>query len=191
MIGKLVEHIRNHIDLDLGDPKGLGSYFEYRSYRKKEDLLQAGKRNDLHFFVVKGCLRMYFVSAKGVEHTTEFALENWWITDYSSFGQGRASAFGIQAVEESRVLAIGPKGQEALLRRFPGLERYFRLIHQRAHAAAQYRTRYLFDYSREEMYHHFVEHFPDFAQRVPQHLLASYLDMTPEYLSGIKGKGQS
>lgn len=167
------------------------SFFVPRSYRKKEHLLELGAKNRLNYFVVKGCVRMYFISSKGVEQTTEFAIEDWWITDYSSFGQDGNSSFAIQAIEDTEVLAIDFQAQESLLERFPKMERYFRLIHRRAHAAAQFRTKYLFAYTREEIYHHFNEKFPDFTQRIPQHLLASYLNMTPEYLSGLKGKKRS
>ena len=165
--------------------------FEARTYAKKQDLLLAQSRCDLQFFVVSGCLRMFFIGEKGVEHTMEFAIENWWITDYSSFGLQRTTDFFIQAVEKTEVLAIDSKKLETLFLKVPKMERYLRLIHKRAHAAAQFRTKYFFDLSREEMYHHFNENFPDFTQRVPQHLLASYLNMTPEYLSGIKGKRRS
>ncbi len=187
----IIGHIRKFVELDPREESELLAFFAPTSYRKKEHLLELDSRNSLHFFVVKGCVRMYFVSSKGVEQTTEFAIEGWWITDHSSYGHQQKSSFAIQAIEDTEVLAIDFQGQERLLERFPKMERYFRLIHRRAHAAAQFRTKYLFDYSREEMYHHFHENFPEFTQRVPQHLLASYLNMTPEYLSGIKGKKRS
>jgi hypothetical protein len=85
-------------------------------------------------------------------------------------------------------LALDFPAQEELLQRFPQMERYFRLVHQRAHAAAQFRIRTLYGMSREELYHMFNNRYPEFVQRVPQYLLASFLGFTPEYLSEIRSK---
>ena len=191
MRADLIAHIKGQIRLDPAEAAEIMGFFRPLGFGKKENLTRGGGPCNLLFFVVQGCLRMFFINGRGVEHTIEFAIENWWITDHSSFGTPRHTDFYIQAVEKSEVLAIDPQGLEALLHRIPKMERYFRLIHKRAHGAAQFRTKYFFDYSREEMYHHFNENFPDFTQRVPQHLLASFLNMTPEYLSGIKAKKQS
>lgn len=191
MQGRLIEHINRYLALDPGEAKEVLAAFEARTYGKKEDLQQAQGPCDLLYFVVSGCLRMFFLGENGVEHTVEFALENWWITDYSSFGKRQSTDFFIQAIERTEVLAIDAPKLEALFLKVPKMERYFRLIHKRAHAAAQMRTKYFFELSREEMYHRFNENYPEFTQRVPQQLLASFLNMTPEYLSGIKGKKRS
>jgi CRP-like cAMP-binding protein len=81
--------------------------------------------------------------------------------------------------------------QEKMLTRFPNMERYFRFIYQRAYASSQMRMKYLYSLSKEQFYLHFIESHPEFAQRVPQYLLASYLGLTPEYLSEIRNKRRS
>ena len=144
-----------------------------------------------HYFVKKGCLRLFFTNDKGLEQTIQFAIENWWLTDYMAFGTTSKSEFGIQAIENSEVLAITYQNQEELVKQIPELERYFRLVFQLAYAASLLRTKYLFDFSREEFYNHFNDNFPEFTNRIPQHLLASYLNMTPKYLSEIKKKAKS
>lgn len=141
-----------------------------------------------HFFVLEGCLRQFFLSEKGVQHTTQFAIENWWITDYMAFSGQRPATFSLQAVEPTQVLRISQHNQRKLFAEHPTMERYFRSIYQRAYAALQLRTKHLYELSREEFYHHFNDRFPEFTERVPQQMLASYLNMTPEYLSEIKGK---
>ncbi|WP_223815814.1 hypothetical protein [Adhaeribacter rhizoryzae] len=78
-----------------------------------------------------------------------------------------------------------------MLHQHPKLERYFRMIYQRAYAASQMRIKYLYDLSREELFYHFLDHYPDFVQRIPQYLLASFLGFTPEYLSEIRSKKRS
>ena len=131
---------------------------------------------------------MFFLNSKGAEQTVQFAIENWWIADYLSFDNRTRSEFSIQAVEESEILAIDYESQERMLHRYPKLERYFRLIHQKAHSASQSRIKFLYDLSREDLYRHFCNNYPQFVQRIPQYLLASYLGFTPEYLSEIRRK---
>lgn len=145
----------------------------------------------LCFFVVKGCLRKFFINEKGIEQTTEFAIENWWITDTFSYERQLRSDFFIQAVEKSVILKIDFQAQEALLKKHPVMERYFRMVYQRAYAAAERRIRYLYEYSRVELYLHFSTHYPWFIQRIPQYLIASFLGFTPEYLSEIRAKLRS
>lgn len=123
-----------------------------------------------------------------MEKTVQFAIENWWLADYASFSSQTPSHFYIQAVEPSELLALDFASQEKMLARFPQLERYFRLVHQRAHAASQFKIRSMYSVSREEHYHRFREQFPEFVQRIPQYLLASFLGFTPEYLSEIRRK---
>jgi hypothetical protein len=128
------------------------------------------------------------MNEKGVEQTTEFGIAGWWLTDNISFEHQRPSEFFIQAVEGSEVLCIEHVAQQELLNAYPKMERYFRFVYQRAYAAAQMRIKYLYDLSKEEMFHHFSQHYPDFVNRIPQHLRASFLGFTPEYLSEIRKK---
>ncbi|ULT26260.1 hypothetical protein KUH03_04915 [Sphingobacterium sp. E70] len=86
------------------------------------------------------------MNEKGVEQTTEFAIENWWLTDNMAYENKRVSSFYIQAVENSEVLYISQENQEKLMAEFPLMERYFRFVYQRAYAAAQMRVKYLFHY---------------------------------------------
>jgi CRP-like cAMP-binding protein len=159
--------------------------------RKKENLLVEGQICKYHYFVLSGCLRKFFVNEKGNEQTTEFAIENWWITDHIAFEHRLPTEFYIQAVENSDILYIDNDSQEKLLTEFPKMERYFRFIYQRAFAAAQMRIKYLHTFSKEEFYNHLIEKHPEFVQRIPQYLIASYLGFTPEYLSEIRSKSRS
>jgi CRP-like cAMP-binding protein len=191
MSEKIIEHFRKFVDLDPSDEWAILSFFKSKTYSKRENLFEPNKTCRYHFFVVKGCLRLFFITQKGHEQTIQFAIENWWLTDYFSFENKTVSDFTIQAVEKTHVMIIDNYAQEKLLNEFPILEKYFRQIFQRAYSASQLRTKYLSDFSREEFYQHFNDNFPEFTKRVPQHLLASYLNMTPEYLSEIKRKKRS
>ena len=184
----LRKHIEKFITVDDKDFSKILPYFKTIEARKKHNLLTEGKICTSNYFVVSGCLRLFFVNDKGVEQTVQFALENWWLADYTSFSAQKPSEFYIQAIEKSTILAIDFLSQEKLLKEFPVMERYFRFIHQRAHAAYQFRIKYLYSSSREELYHAFNQLYPEFVQRIPQYLLASYLGFTPEYLSEIRNK---
>lgn len=188
MSATLKAHIEKYIRVSDADFAGILSFFETLAMRKKANLLTEGKVCRYHYFVVRGCLRMFFVNEKGVEQTTHFALEQWWLSDYASFESGKASDFYIQAVEQTEVLVISAAAQEAMLQQYPQMERYFRLVYQRANAAAQFRIKALYSLSREALYHHFNSRYPEFVQRIPQYLLASFLGFTPEYLSEIRSR---
>lgn len=184
----LIDHISRFVEINKDDHAEILSYFTVIESAKKKNLLEEGQICRSTFFVVSGCLRLFYINEKGTEQTIQFALENWWLSDYTSFAGQKPAEFYIQTVEKSVVIVLDFTSQEQLLQRFPIMERYFRLVHQRAHAAYQFRIRNLYSVSREELYHAFNRMYPEFVQRVPQYLLASYLGFTPEYLSEIRAR---
>lgn len=191
MSQELTDHIQKIARISQEEALEISDRFQTLKIKKKKNLLDEGAPCHHIFFVLKGCLRMYFLKENGTEQTTSFALEQWWVTDFTAFQNQRSSGYSIQAVEASEVLRIDFQAFENLLMDFPVLERYFRLIHQRAHAAAQTRIRLLYNLSREELYRSFASQYPEFVQRVPQYLLASFLGFSPEYLSEIRKKAVS
>lgn len=187
----LYDHFSTYCELTVEEWELAKSYFEFSSLDKKEVIYSAGSTVLKHYFVTSGCLHMYLVNDKGDDQTLQFAINNWWITDYLAFQQRRSSEFYIQAVEPSRVLSITPEKQDELLARIPKLEVYFRNIYQTAYGAAINRMKYIFTYSKEEIYYSFRDAFPDFVNSVPQYLVATYLGLSPEYVSKLKKKSLS
>lgn len=181
-------HLDKFVSINDVEFQEILSFFEVKLVRKKETLLEAGQLCKEHFFVLKGILRKFFINEKGSEQTTEFAIETWWMTDNMAYERQQKTEFYIQAVETCEILVISQSNQTELLQRFPVLERYFRFIYQRAYAAAEMRIKYIFSYAKDEFYFHLLENYPEFVQRVPQYLIASYLGFTPEYLSEIRKK---
>lgn len=188
MSEQLVRHIRKFIDLPDAEVPVLQQYLVPVSLKKKEYLLREGQYCRSWYYLERGCMRLYFISEKGTEQITQFVIENWWVSDYVSFDRQEPSGFFIQAIEASELVGLERESQEQLCRQIPAMEHYFRIILQKAYAAAQLRFKYLYDFSREEMYYHFSDAFPEFVQRVAQYMLASYLGFTPEYLSGLRKK---
>jgi len=188
MYQPLTDHLHRFISLNEDELQLLHSKLQYRNVNNKEFLLKEGQVCGALYFIVKGCFRMYTITDSGTEQIIQFAIDNWWITDYTSLDTKKASMFNIQAVEHSEVIVLEKHIQEELFEEIPKLERYFRLILQRAYAATLMRIQYIFNQSGEERYHHFNSLFPDFVQRIPQYMLASYLGFTPEFLSKIRAR---
>lgn len=188
MYSALNNHINKFTDLSAEEQEIVGSLVGSMSFKKKEFLHRAGETCKANYFVVKGCLRLYFIDIKGVEQTTQFAIENWWISDLTSFIFQKQSDFYIQAAENTEVIAINYRHYDELLEKLPKLEKYFRLIYQKLYQASQIRIKYLYSQTAEERYVNFNKLFPEFVQRVPQYMLASYLGFTPEFLSKIRAK---
>ncbi|MEQ8475728.1 Crp/Fnr family transcriptional regulator [Fulvivirga sp.] len=184
-------HLDKFIDINDDEFKEIAKYFSIIKVKKKENILLPRQVCKRSYFVLNGCLRKFFITDKGTEQTTEFAIENWWMTDLISFEHRKSTDFCIQAVEPSEILVIDNDSYDKLLEQAPKMERYFRFIYQRAFAAYQMRIKYLYGHSSEELYYHFNSWFPEFVQRIPQYLIASYLGFTPEYLSEIRAKYRS
>jgi CRP-like cAMP-binding protein len=191
MYPELLAHIARYVVLTPAEAQLVGEYFTRQVLPRKAHLLEAGQPCAASYFVLQGCLRLYFVTEKGTEQITRFALENWWLADYTSLLSQRPSEFYIQAVEPTTVAVLSYPQQEALLAQVPALERYFRLVLQRAAAADQMRWVYHHGQSLEERYQQFSTWFPGFVQRIPQYMLASYLGCTPEFLSKVRAKANA
>jgi CRP-like cAMP-binding protein len=183
-----LDHLRKYISLSDSDTALLQKCAAQRLVKNKEYLLEEGQICQASYFVVDGCLRMYLNTDYGTEQIVQFAINNWWMSDYTSMDRQRPSLHYIQAVEKTTVVILEKNIQEDLFAKIPKLERYFRIIHQRAYSATLARIHFILNLSGEQRYHHFANSFPDFVQRVPQYMLASYLGFTPEFLSKIRAK---
>ncbi len=184
----LIQQIRKFIELSESEVEVCKKYMETRHIKKKELVLQEGKLCKYLYFVEKGCLKMFFVKKNGTEQITQFAIDGWWISDYQSFMNNTPSEYAIQTIEESTLVAIETKNLDRLLIELPQLEKYFRKMMQKAIAGAQVRSKLLYEMSKEEFYFHFSTSFPEFMMRVPQYMIASYLGLTPEYMSELRKK---
>ncbi|MCO4294680.1 Crp/Fnr family transcriptional regulator [Solitalea sp. MAHUQ-68] len=183
-----LDHLSRFVSLNAVEKERILEVFAFRKVKKKENLLTEGQVCSYNYFVVKGCLRVYLITNTGLEQITQFGIENWWMTDFDSFENQTPSQFFIQAIEESEVIVIEKNSLESLYIEVPKIERYFRIILQKNFVAAQRRILWIHTISSEQRYRNFVELFPSFVQRIPQYMLASYLGITPEFLSKIRAK---
>ncbi len=186
MFERLLENINNKIQLEAGEQELLTTFFTPKKIRKKQYLLQEGDVCQYTAFIEKGMLRSYLVDEKGNEAILQFAPEDWWISDMYSFLTGEPSSLHIDALEDSELLMISQSNYEMLLQHIPRMERYFRLLIQNNLIATQRRLSGKMTLSAEENYKRIVLDHPSLIQRVPQHMIASFLGITPETVSRIR-----
>lgn len=182
----LLGNIKQKIVFSAKEEELLKSFFIPKKLRKKQFLLQEGEVCLYAAFVEKGLLRSYTIDKKGNEHILQFAMENWWISDLFSFYSGEPSIYMIEAIEDSELLLIKKDRYEDLLEAIPSMERYFRLLLQNNLIATQRRLNDKLSLSAEELYLKLIETCESIPQRVPQHMIASFLGITRETLSRIR-----
>lgn len=162
------------------------TFFIPKKIRKKQTLLLEGDVCTYNAFIEKGILRSYTTDAKGNEHIIQFAFEGWWITDLSSFLIGENSTYTIEAIEDSELLLLTAAAREELMNALPVFERYQRLLLENAYIALQARVNSALTATAEEKYTKLTIAYPNIVARVPQHMIASYLGLTPETLSRVR-----
>ncbi len=183
---KLIYYIKKWVNITEEEENTVLSAFEPTLIKKKKDLLVPGEVCKYIYFITNGCMRSYFVDAKGVEHIYQIRLDNNWITDLESFFSQRPSKYYIEALEDTRLLRLSFDGLENLYNEVPGLERYFRILFQKAYINALERLNATMWESAVERYNDLLNEHKDIFQRVPLVYIASYLGITPESLSRIR-----
>jgi len=160
--------------------------FEPVMVKKRREVLAAGEVCSYLYFVTKGCLRSYYIDMKGGEHIYQIRMDNSWISDLESFFSQRPSRYNMEALEDSSLLRISRERFEELLADIPSLERYFRILFQKAYVNALSRLNATMWESAVDRYNEMLKENPEIFQRVPLVYIASYLGITPESLSRIR-----
>lgn len=168
------------------EKKIVESYLTPKKLRKKQYLLQEGDVCKVIAFIEKGALRSYLIDDKGVERIVQFALEEWTIADLYSFLTGEPATYNIEALENSELVLVSKQAHTELLNILPKYERYIRLQITDAYIALQKRITSVISLELEERYTYFSTLYPNIVQRVPQHMIASYMGLTPETLSRVR-----
>jgi CRP-like cAMP-binding protein len=165
------------------------SLLEYKTVPKKTILLHEGEMCNFEAFVIKGCVRKYYIDTNGFEVILQFAIENAWISDISfSIYEDKPSRVYIETLEDCEFFMFSPETKETLFAKAPKFERAFRILMQRNLAVTQERLFNTISKTATEKYLEFLEHYPTLSQRVAQHYIASYLGISAEFLSKIRTK---
>jgi CRP-like cAMP-binding protein len=184
----LIDYFENHLPLNDEEKSAVKDCFKERRVRRRQFILQEGEVCKHSTFVVEGCFRMYMVDEKGKEHNLQFAIENWWIGDIGSFHSEKPSRLYIESIENSVILQCEKENQLKLFVNYPKFNRIFRVLAENAMVSLQNRILRNISSTAEERYLDFVERYPHFFNRISNVQIASYLGVTPEFLSSIRKK---
>lgn len=157
-----------------------------KTFEKKQLLAEGGKICKYNYFILSGACYSFLSNDSGEKHVVQFALDGYWISDLYSFFSGDKSIYHIEAIEDTRVLMLNKSSFETACSEFPVFEKYFRILVQNAYVSLQYRLVKSVSAPAEERYAELMRRHPDFIQRIPQYLIASYLGIQPPSLSRIR-----
>jgi len=182
----LLSNVSRHISLDPEETALFTSLLKARSLKNGEFLLREGNICKYESFVVQGCLKTYYLDENGFEHIIDFSIEEWWADDLYSLLTQTASRSNIKAIEDTEILQISKSDLELLYQRVPKFERFFRILFQNAYIAQREQINQALSTSAEERYILFMKQKPYAERRFPQKDIASYLGVTPQFLSALK-----
>jgi len=183
---KLLYYFNKWTDLTKEDEAVILSAFEPVSIRKKKDLLVSEQVCHYLYFITHGCMRSYYIDSKGVEQIFQIRMDNSWISDLESFFSQKPSKYNIEALEDSHLLRISHKRLEQLFIEVPKLEKYFRILFQKAYINTLNRLNATMWETAMDRYNEMLKEHPEIFQRIPLIYIASYLGITPESLSRIR-----
>ena len=191
MYDSLIKYFNSYSSKPLsGDEIDLiQSSFIPKKFKKKQYFLQEGEVCKLSAFVVKGAMRQYRVDEQGEEHIIRLYIENWWANDRESFMKQTPSNYFIDAWEATDALLVTKAALIDLIERIPGLSEWIVTLDTNFAIASQRRLNAAISLSAEERYHDLEETYPEFLQRFPLQIIASYLGINRETLSRIRSRG--
>ncbi len=182
----LKEYIHQFEELSSHETEEFANAFEEVIVKKRQFIVQPGFTAQYRHFVSEGAFRCYVVGDNGSDHTISFAIEDWWITDYNSYIYQKPATMFVLALEDSVILRIPYEKEHELKKANHKFETIFRIMAERGLAFYQRRVTSNLTLSAEERYDNFMKRYAHIAQRLPQYALASFLGMTPEFLSKIR-----
>lgn len=184
----LFTSFEEYLPLDEAEREALRQRVTERSIRRRQFILQEGEVCKHYSFVASGCFKKFQVDEKGMEHNLQFIAENDWITEIASIHQQRPSRVFIEAMEPSVVLQLTQPNLYYLLDNFHKFERIFRVITENRYVVLENRLLQTISTSAEERYLDFLAQYHTLSARLPNTQIASYLGITPEFLSKIRSK---
>lgn len=171
------------VSLTEQDEELIRQYLKFKKLRRRQYILQEGDVCRAFAFINVGIMRQYYIDEQGNENIIQFALENCSMGDLYSFLTGEPSQYNIDTLEDCDVVLIDKTAHDELTEKMPKFERFSRLQMSSAYIGLQRRLTAMISLTVEERYELFLKDFPNIVQRVPQHMIASYMGLTPETLS--------
>ncbi|QQT55289.1 Crp/Fnr family transcriptional regulator [Sphingobacterium multivorum] len=189
--GLILENIAKHITLDDNEVAQFLKVLKKVKIPRRSMILTQGQLCNSIYFVDTGALRAFYLDVSGRESTIMFAIKDWWITDMYCFINALPAMLTIDTIEDSIIYQLQKNDLEKLYLTVPKFERFFRILMQNAYIREQLRVIQNLSLTAEERFDIFLNKYPDVANKVKQKQIASYLGITPEFLSMIKRKKQN
>jgi len=182
----LLDYIKNSISISDEFQDMLRAITVEKNVVKGEIILSEDSTKKEHVFVISGCLRSFYKADNGKEHTLQFAIKNWWISDYITLYTADRSVMSIESLSHSKILVIGKDNLDKIYKEYPQFEAFQRKNFERRISTLQKRILSLLTLTAAEKYDRFVNDYPVFEKVIPNYQIASYLGITPESLSRIR-----
>lgn len=183
---EIVQNFRRHVDLPDDQIAVFFKHAEKKKLKKNTLLTRQGEQECPIALIKTGCLMTFHTDESNTDHVIQFGLDMWWTGDLHAFQNKAPSEYSIKAMAETDVYLLNHHAFETILSEASGFERYFRIIFQNSLVSHQKRIIRNISYSAEDKYKAFTAHYPQLELKVPQKYIASYLGITPEFLSKVR-----
>ena len=188
MLEDLIRKIESQMPLSIDAKKHLFSIARERDIKKGSLLIKEGNSVNKTFFVTAGCLRSYCLDNNGKEHTLQFAIKNWWISDFIAIYTNELATLTVECLTDSSVIEFNAKELDGIHTLFPEFESFQRHNLERHVVSLHRRILNQMQLTAEERYDLFLEQYPDIEQHTRNYHIASYLGITQQSLSRIRVK---
>ncbi|MUU77711.1 Crp/Fnr family transcriptional regulator [Winogradskyella endarachnes] len=182
----IIKEIFKGIDFSPSEIELINSVFHKKDVEKGTILINYGEIVNHQYFISNGCLRSYYIDRLGKEHTIQFGIKDWWISDFTSFFSNEKAILTIEAIQNSTVYVISKADKEKLYNSIPKIDKFFRIKLEKSFAAFQKRILANLALPAKERYLYFIESYPSIEKNIKNYHIASYLGITTESLSRIR-----
>lgn len=181
-----IKEIFNGLSFTPDEIKIIESVFHKVYVKKGEILLNAGDAVDTQYYILEGCLRSFHIDAHGKEHTVQFGIKDWWISDFTAFFSSEKGIMTIEVIQDATLYKISKSERDYLYSKIPKIDQFFRIKLEKAFASFQRRILANLSQSATERYISFRSKYPNIEQNIKNYHIASYLGITTESLSRIR-----
>lgn len=185
---RILQNVSKHIDITKEEQVLFVSLLQPKSIKRRQSILEEGEICKYSSFVNEGCLKAFSVDKDGIEHVLNFACPGWWIADMYSLISHKPAILNIEAIVDTEILMLSRDDQQQLFGRVPKFERFFRILVENSLVANHQRLINNMSLTAEERYLDFLHKYPTLLEFAPLHSIASYLGITPEFLSRIRAR---
>ncbi len=181
-----IKEIFKDLSFSADEIKIIESVFHKAIYKKGDIILQPDDIVDNHYYILEGCLRSYYIDNQGKEHTVQFGIKDWWISDYTAFFSDSKSIMTIEVIQDAILYRLSKSDKEYLYTKIPRIESFFRKKLEKAFAAFQKRILSNLSETATQRYINFIKTYPNIERNIKNYHIASYLGITTESLSRIR-----